>query len=418
MSRATFSRFNYTTSKAASATNGLMRAMRVVVLGGMCLGLSACMESSSLPELFTSIQDAGVAASVDDGTSVESKSKPRAHYVRKPTGVDSEALLEAKGNWNIVEQGGAMDPAQAHKLARESVNIRRRKTNKELSAHFSPDAKSGEDGKMRVLRLERGGSKYREDSSKFDIAESSVTKPTHTVAESDLMKKIKALFGEEDEGSKSLGQSVKGKPITEEDKARDKHQVVSGVVVPGRKPLKESLIKTANVEGHQIDGVVVPPALPAKKVVRASSVLLSQKKAESGAVVTPRVKPTLKIEAPTRKRIVPAAPGYVDVVKLRSGKHKGKTRLVIEVTEPTQYKVAIDHVRNVLRVKLDNARWAMAPQDKFEESVLLGTYIASGQRDGSTILEVRLRKPSEIIDTVLLRPNTSSQHRIVIDLKD
>ena len=377
---------------------GIINMSRIALLCAVCFGLSACVEGIDLPEFFTSMQEAGAASSV-------AKRKPKPQYERMTNGINSKVLLEAKGNWNIVEQGGPMDPTQAHKLAREKVNTRRRGSKKELSAHFQPNAKSGEDGKMRVLRVQRDGHKYRKDTSKYDLAQSSVSKPSHTVAEGDLLKRIKALFGEEDDGGKSLSEASVS---------------ASGIVMPGRKPSRGSPIKVASKEDymHTLDGVVVPPALPARKIVRTSTIVWNLEKA--GAVdgtVRPRVKPMQRAAYP--RRINPVnAPNRVKAVKLRSGKHKGKTRLVIEVSKPTGHKVVIDHVRGVLRVKLANTRWTMAPQERFTKSTLLGTYIAREQADGSTILEVRLKKQSKILDTVLLRPNLSSQHRIVIDLKD
>ncbi len=416
MSRATFLRFSNN-----AINTGFTRIVRVAVFGVVCLGLSACVEGVDLPEFFSSMQEAGVssqAGAPESKTVTKRKSKPK--YVRRASGIDSRALLDAKGNWNIVEQGGAMDPTQAHKLARENVNVRRRGAKKELSAHFQLNAKSGEDGKMRVLRLERDGRKYGRDTSKYDLAESSVAKPSHTIAGSDLMRKIKALFGEEDEGGKSINQVLRSKPVAVAGKARVRVSSVSGIIIPGRKPSRLSPVKiAAKEEAHMIGGVVVPPSLPARKKVSVSHIAWSQKKpAVSGGVVRPRVKPGIKPHPISRAQPFALAQGRADAVKIRSGKHKGKTRLVIEVTEPTEYKVAIDHVRNVLRVKLGNTRWTLPPQNRFTKSALLGTYIACEQSDGSVMFEVRLKKQSKIIDTVLLRPNLSSKHRIVIDLKD
>ncbi|MCK5384825.1 MAG: hypothetical protein KAJ29_04560 [Alphaproteobacteria bacterium] len=330
----------------------------------------------------------------------------RSNYQRNPTQVGSETLLEAKGNWNIVEQGGAMDPTQAHLQARENVNVKRRKKKKELSAHFEPDAKSGEDGKMRVLRLEREGSIFDGDSSEYDLAESSVVKPSHTVAENDLLQKIKALFGEKDTGSKSLNESseiIEVSGIIES----------SGIIKPGHKPSRVNA-GSKEEQAHMIGGVVVPPALPMRKISKASDP--AQKQVSKG-IIRPRVKPTI-----SAYKIVQSATNEkkerVKAVKVRSGRHSGKTRLVIEITQPTEYKVAIDRVRNVLRVKLENTHWAISPQSRFEKSALLGTYIAREQGDGSVLFEVRLEKKSRIINTMLLHSNLSSKHRVVIDLAE
>ncbi len=384
------------------------RLLCVVVLCTVCFSLSACVEGVDLPKLFTSLKDVGFA-SKDDVSEMGGKLAK----------VDSETLLAAKGNWNIVEQGRVIDPTLANELAREKVNIKRRKIKKELSAHFKPNAKSGEDGKMRVLRLECDGSPKGVGASEYALTESSVTKPSHTIVEGDLLKKIIALFGENDAGSKSISRSLKDKVGGEEE--QESVSIVGGVVIPRHKPDRRSLAAASvaiGQKGHVLYGVVVPPPLPERKISDIGSAVLGRvKNADNSVVVRPRVKPVRymgkrKSTATAKMRV------RSDVIKIRSGKHKTKTRLLIEVSRPTKYKVAIDHVRGVLRVKLEDAHWTLPVQDRFSESKLLGTYIAREQSDGSVIFEVRLAKQSKIIDTMLLRPSLSSEHCIVIDLKD
>jgi hypothetical protein len=421
MSRASFLRFSNIITNT-----GITQAMRVAAFGVVCFGLSACVEGVDLPNFVISLQEAGARSiQADAQEPVEHKVeavrelKPSPRYVREPTDVNSKALLEARGNWNLVEQGGAMDPTQAHMKAREAVNVRRRGAKKELSAHFQPDAKSGEDGKMRVLRMERDGQSNGSDTTSiYDLAESSVSKPSHTVAESDLMKKIKALFGEEDDASRSINEVSKSRPVEKEVAQVSK---ASGIITPSRKPNQGSLIEAVSNQDvtHMVGGVVVPPALPVGKRAAVTRIVWNQgKSAAIGGVVVPRVKPRTKAEDIVQAKPDTPMLGRAEAVKIRSGKHQGKTRLVVEVSKPTEYKVVIDHVRNTLRVKLENTHWAMAVQDSFDKSTLLGTYIAREQSDGSVMFEVRLKKQSKIIDTMLLRPNLSSQHRLVIDLKD
>ncbi len=374
-----------------------------------------------MPEFITSIQRAGQALQTagreseakevnsDAGTQYDIRNDMQ-NDARKPTNVNSNALLVARGNWNLVEQGGAMDPAEAHKLARENVNVRRRSKKEELSAHFTPDAKSGEDGKMRVLRMELDNRKDSgADNGRYDLAESSVVKPSRTVAESDLLRKIKSLFGEEDAGGKNLNEASSAMddavPVVEEARASASKVSALGVVVPERKPERGFVVKPAVAKEEIAGGAVVPPALPVRKIAAGKD------------VVIPRAKPDILKSAGAEPSSA-MAKGHAQAVKIRSGMHKGKTRLVIEVTRPVEYKVAIDHVRNVLRVKIENTQWAMPPQDSFAQSKLLGTYIARQQADGSVLFEVRLGKQSKILDTVMMRPNLSSQHRIVIDLKE
>ena len=103
---------------------------------------------------------------------------------------------------------------------------------------------------------------------------------------------------------------------------------------------------------------------------------------------------------------------------IRAGVHDGDVRLVIETKNATRYKVAVDHLRNVLRVRLYGAELNIEPQGTLSKSnALFGTYIAKKRSDGSVLLEVRLKKKSQITDTMILRPSVSTNHRIVIDMK-
>ncbi len=386
--------------------------------------------------------------------------------------VKTETLLDAKGIWNLVEKSKTIDPMQAHLMARKKVNTKRRKYNKDLSPHFKPDAKSGEDGKMRVVRLEPNDNFIDE----FEIAESALTKPEHTVVEGDILQKIKALFGEDDENSKSYATIIpRRKPASHirvvgaggkspnkdwsffsKDKEFPKDKEVKPVqnkifvTTKANKNLKPKP-KPINYEGHMIGGIVIPPGLPDRKnvdlvalsaseVINEDAVLSAvegDKKPvyfSSKTIVIPKRKPAnaSKFSASAINKIISNTSDKKDkrvgialenkdsrasVIRLRSGKHPDRIRIVIEVTRTTKYKVMVDHIRKVLRIKLYNTRWGISPQESFKKSDLLGSYVAREQKDGSTIFEVRLKKETKILDTMILRPNLSSKHRVVIDLK-
>lgn len=346
------------------------------------------------------------------------------YYARVPAQkIQSEILLAEKGNWNLVEKSEVIDPMQAHLAARGAVDTARRKTKKELSPHFQPDAKSGQDGKMRVLRLEPGDT----DLENYQIAESSISKPTHAVAEQDLLNKIKTIFGEDDQSSQTL--------------VVPRRKPVQKVVVVQKEPPRANSVSTASFltkrptssEERMVNGVVVPPIIPKQKfaalrVASTKKVQMTEAVSQTDNVVVPARKPVVAVKktavrVPSKKpeKTQASSQGQVkylaEAIRLRSGKHPGRTRLVIEVTETTRYKVAIDHVRNVLRIKLDSTYWRLSPQETFTKSSLLGTYVARQYKDGSVLFEVRLKKKTKILDTMILRPNLSSKHRVVIDLK-
>tara|TARA_R110001592_G_scaffold20926_20_gene84832 strand:- start:47997 stop:49268 length:1272 start_codon:yes stop_codon:yes gene_type:complete len=396
----------------------------------MTLLVASCVDIDglSLPDFQHSNQSSSAQSSQD--------SKNNDDFVFAPVKkIKTETLLAVGGNWNLIEQDGPMDPTLAHMQARKNVDIRRRKYMKELSPHFKPDAKSGEDGRMRVLRLEPEDGAAFED---YEIAESSIAKPTHTVAEKDLLNKIKQMFGENDEDSQRFI-TPKRKPETAISKAAKSEG--THIALLSHKP--------TNSEERMVGGVIIPPNVPARKysAVKIASanvpaaaekvaieqvdkttqvldnglVIPDRKPARAkNAVVRPPVKVASKSASAQNKSSAAGSGGepHSSVVRLRSGKHPGKTRLVIEVTRTTKYKVVIDHLRNVLRIKLYDTQWNLSPQENFTKSDLLGTYVARPQKDGSVILEVRMKKKTKILDTMILRPNVSAKHRVVIDLKD
>ena len=405
--------FTQTNSVLRSVWRG--RTLRFLSYMMISFSLTGCVDDLSLPD-FPNLEKKPPSAS--------EAPVGQEYYARVPTQkIQSEILLAEKGNWNLVEKSEVIDPMQAHLAARGAVDTARRKTKKELSPHFQPDAKSGQDGKMRVLRLEPGDI----DLENYQIAESSISKPTHAVAEQDLLNKIKTIFGEDDQSSQALvvprRKPVQKVAVVQQEKPRA--NAVSTASFLSKKPTSS--------EERMVDGVVVPPILPAQKFAALDASPKKQKQAkvvvrQPNDVVVPGKKPVVATKKsyvrPPSKKPVSAqsssqkqAKYLAEAIRLRSGKHPGRTRLVIEVTETTRYKVAIDHVRNVLRIKLDSTHWRLSPQETFTKSSLLGTYVARQYKDGSVLFEVRLKKKTKILDTMILRPNLSSKHRVVIDLK-
>ncbi len=452
----------------------------------MSFFLVSCVDDIALPDLslINKTESSEKVVKPQPSSDIKSKDENKGQMILSDVAVfapvkkiKTESLLDAKGSWNLVEKSEAIDPMQAHLMARKKVNTKRRKYNKELSPHFEPNAKSGKDGKMRVVRLEPN-----EDSlDEFEIAESSIAKPTHAVVEGDILQKIKSLFGENDVDSQSYATIVpKRKPspriqILDKEKAKstktgwnffskDKNENKEVGVKPEQVIVKNIKVKDrkkprpTSSEERMVGGVVLPPELPERRAVDVAVSPREIKRVNEDLVLAPikdkgevrLVKPESEnlpegMVIPKRKPInadkfrasalnkIISKPSRANnkvniqnnyngstasVIRLRSGKHTGKTRLVIEVTRTSKYKVMVDHLRNVLRIKLYNTRWEIAPQENFKKSNLLGTYIARGQKDGSTILEIRLKKKTKILDTMILRPNLSSKHRVVIDLKD
>ena len=473
-------------------------AVRVLLLGLCALStlvLPSYVHASSFSDMLSSLTPSTASSWKGNDEDPAFSGKPpvperKPAWITQRAQVSSEQLLDADGHWNVVEQGREYDPAQAHLNARKKVDTARRKKMKSLSPHFKPDAKSGQDGKLRVLQIEP------DDGVDYDIVEND--EDNRDVS---LFQKVFPTF------KSASSEAVPSEPVSPEpvSTAFNPAPVVafevdvavseeSGIIVPKVKPNRwgnsapasvGQQIKTAGVmlvrsdsKVRMIDGVAIPPVMPArKKVVQAyvgdayvpsvssydtmelSDADLLIEASTSGltdGVVIPKRKP-IKAHPPSKKpefklaltdmvgisgvnvdepfvsdvpvpSIKPkvtrkvlengsASKRVVFVKNLRSGMHPDKTRVVIEVSDVTEYKVTVDDLRNVLRVKLMNTRWDISPQDKLEGSTLLGTYIARQQKDGSVLLEVRLKDKASIVGTMVLRPNISSSHRIVVDLK-
>ncbi|MGH1457165.1 MAG: hypothetical protein ACRBDI_10320 [Alphaproteobacteria bacterium] len=376
------------------------------VCGGSLLFLSSCVETFEFPNMDVfkpvSQENSEWNSSVPPDLS-EDKIKASKEYGRDvPDGkiiykkIKSEKLLQEEGVWNLVEQSKSYDPAQAHLEARQNVDIKRRQYDDKLAAHFKPDAKSGQDGKLRVLRLDSGKGGYHDIYKDVEVAESSVVKPSNTVVGHEVLEKITSIFGEQ-------------MPLLEHD------------IVPLRKPLRqseESKDSAFNGAGVDVSGVVKPPALPDWKKKR--QLVVTGEQSEGDSVPVPPIKPVASKRSDKNPVIENGVlpDGFSIVNGIRAAVHDGKVRLVVEVKNATRYKTAVDHLRNVLRIKLDKARWNINPQGSLSKSNgLFGSYVAKEQSDGSVMLEIRLKRKAQIVDTMILRPNVSPHHRIVIDLK-
>ncbi len=393
-----------------------------------CIVLSSCMDYVSMPSF--------PVLSSQDSPPV-SRTLPEDFEYDDSQVVETEVLLDADGNWHMVEQGRVMDPAKAHLAARQQVNIRRREPMKSLTAHFEPDAKSGQDGTLRVLRVEAKDAMDDDFMVLGDIVDDNqiASAPQAVAPAPKVSAPVVATVAKD-----SLYQG------------REKPGFLSGIKVPKlfgspKKEKNRGVVKAIkDVEQPELAAfTLVPPDLPESKMPRSEPVPVPVRKADVplGDYVVPGVKPALAVDSegvpvPVAKPVraikqLAAAPAQIPrevahvtqsrrplsyATEIRSGRHPGKTRIVIEVTNITKYKVAIDELRNVLRIKMDDTQWDMEAQSSFWQSKLLGTYIARQQNDGSVLLEVRLKEPTKIVGTLILQPNKTSKYRVVVDLKD
>ena len=364
------------------------RPARLALLGLSCLGLSGCMETLSNLETPEWLKAPGIL--YEDTGAYNDESSTNAEDI------SSEDLLDADGEWAIVEKSEGYDPSKAHMQARGKVDPSRRRKMKELSPHFEPNAKSGKDHNQRVLLVDSQEKKTPPDKDK----------------DKGLLSDIKGLF--------TGSNSSEGTPP-----------------IPQRKPVKEVSRKS----------IIKPPPLPARKQKPSQkrlershktsidtevldAVVSDKKKHEAidwnmPKAVPTKISPPLK---PTKKQMalkennaphVKATQETKTVFNIRNGRHPGKTRLVLDISNHAEFKTKIDSIRNVLRIRIYDTDWNTKPQGKFTNNSLLGSYVAKhDESNNSVLLEIRLRRASKILKASILPPSTTKYHRIMIDLKE
>lgn len=373
--------------------------------------LTSCADTSYLPQFVTDTFEVSSNRDKQISTIDEPEYYEVAPENFKNAAVEvvaAEDLLDADGNWNVVEQGRAMDPAKAHLAARNRVNTKRRKRMADLTAHFEPDAKSGQDGTLRILKIEA-----TEDIPEFDVAERNSEKIVPAAVDNlEDFGRNKSVF----RGLKTL---FRGK----QDVPRPRRKPGSVLAVVSQKDVVVSANANTIITPPELPSFRKPPKLFAEKQkVQAptSGVVIPKRKPvrlvskKSGIEPLVVIQPAKKVE----KRVVDTISPISKALKIRSGRHPGRTRLVLEVSDITKYKVAIDSIRNVLRIKMARTKWGMSSQGVLRGSKLFGTYIARELKDGSVLFEVRLSKKTKVLNTLVLPPNNAAKHRVVIDLDD
>lgn len=376
------------------------------------------------------------------------------------TRITSEVLLNAEGNFNMVEDSQSIDPAKAHLAARKNVDVRSFKKKAELSPHFSPHAKSGEDGTLRVLRVAGV-----DNLSDYDVVARRVLRP-NTVLDQDASgddRRARAPVRDYDV-IPARKPSVFPAALSRIETAAGDAGVIEAVVKngfvlrpPGMPPWRMTknvarVNATTNLSVRQqaqhpqtadvlsSGGIVIPPKR--EKLVK-NKVLFEM---HASGIVVPGYKPAFLRQVSSKR----SSDGfqYADVARIerninktqaiafnkgrlsadrsqvteiRAGQHNGNHRIVLELSKKPTYRVKLDALRGVLQMKLDNSDWDLSPQSRFEGSGLFGTYVARQSADGHVLLEVRLKYKTEIIREMILKPSQVRSdgppvYRLVLDL--
>jgi hypothetical protein len=109
--------------------------------------------------------------------------------------------------------------------------------------------------------------------------------------------------------------------------------------------------------------------------------------------------------------------GQFDVQNIRFGKHKTKTRIVMDVTGKPAFSVDLDNSENLLVIEVKNAGWATALSKKLKKAKLINSYSVYPINGSGSRIVMQLKHSANIIYQGTYTPNKDSRyHRLVIDL--
>lgn len=169
-----------------------------------------------------------------------------------------------------------------------------------------------------------------------------------------------------------------------------------------------------------VNGVRVPFP-PQKPGAKRASVQAAVATKGTGTIVKPAVKPkgggalssTVARALPTPN----VKPYSAAILAVRKGEHKGKTRLVLDVSDKTDFITRLENGGKTLLVRLPKARWAAQDSMVFERHPLLLSLRSGRDSQGGTWARFLLKRPGRVMSKMILRPNaTYDNHRIVLDL--
>lgn len=338
--------------------------------------------------------------------------------------ISPEALLEAEGNMNIVEQSQEYDPAAEHMKARSGVDTGRKTKSAELAPHFDPDVEEHKDKTFRVLKIQKG-----------DVREGPVAQvpaeplPEVEIASAPAAPAVAAEVAVPDPAvSEAYAVSPSGGPVipvaetqTRLAAAEVAEQPAGAVIIPGRKPV------AANATIAQIEpaaGAAQPdalslPVVPGRKPAPPRGAEASPPPLPVSKAVRP--KPTfmpVKLKPLREDAEALLSSEAARIVRMRSGEDSGRTRVVFEVRGDVRFEAHLDNGRKLVRVDLEGADWAAGEGVAFHElSVVRGFRVERLPAGGTQVL-LELKKDTKLLQAASLGTDKAGITRIVIDLRN
>ena len=110
--------------------------------------------------------------------------------------------------------------------------------------------------------------------------------------------------------------------------------------------------------------------------------------------------------------------GKSQLTGFRFGEHSDFTRLVIDGSLETTYKLDLDSSGEILKITVPNASWSGATTKDYPSNALLQSYSAqSNPSTGETDIYVSFKKPVKVINQGGLKSGTAPKFRIFVDIR-
>lgn len=118
----------------------------------------------------------------------------------------------------------------------------------------------------------------------------------------------------------------------------------------------------------------------------------------------------------------PDTSGSIDgtiVQNLRTGKHPGKVRLVLDTNKKTPFTIDLDSGENILLIEMPDAKWQGPASHTFPaKDTLLASYNVESINGGKgSRIVITLKRQTSILKQQALPPGPTPNHRVYVDLK-